>query len=149
MPPSMVNSISCMSAIVVFQRLWRSLQTACKLPAWSFAARRWAAVYGYRQQRPRPVHSSDIRRYSLFSPVAGSLVNATPVPQSSPMFPNTMDCTLTAVPQLPGMSFKRRYTIARGLSQERNTAFDGFHQLLLCILREVYAHFLLVKLLCI
>ena len=56
-------------------------------------------------------------RYSpnrRFSPVEGFLVNATPVPQSSPMFPNTMDCTLTAVPQLPGMSFKRRYTIARG-----------------------------------
>ena len=32
----------------------------------------------------------------------------TPVPEFSPMLPNTMDCTFTAVPQLPGMSFMRR-----------------------------------------
>jgi len=33
-----------------------------------------------------------------FAPVAGSRVNATPVPQSSPMLPNAIDCTFTAVP---------------------------------------------------
>ena len=36
---------------------------------------------------------------SFFSPVAGSRVKATPVPQSSPMLPKAMDWTLTAVPQ--------------------------------------------------
>ena len=43
-----------------------------------------------------------LRRYSpksFFSPVFGSRVNATPVPESSPMLPNTIDTTLTAVPQ--------------------------------------------------
>ena len=45
---------------------------------------------------------------SFFSPVAGSRVKATPVPEVSPMLPNTMDCTFTAVPQSPGMSFMRR-----------------------------------------
>ena len=62
---------------------------------------------------------------SPFSPVAGSRVNATPVPQSSPMLPNAIICTLTAVPQEYGISLSRRYTFARGLSQERNTAFTA------------------------
>ena len=41
-------------------------------------------------------------RYSpnrTFSPVFGSRVNATPVPESSPMFPKTIVTTLTAVPR--------------------------------------------------
>ena len=46
--------------------------------------------------------------YSFFSPVAGLRVKATPVPEVSPILPNTMDCTFTAVPQLCGMSFMRR-----------------------------------------
>ena len=46
--------------------------------------------------------------YSFFSPVEGLRVKATPVPQSSPMLPKTMPCTLTAVPQSPGISFMRR-----------------------------------------
>ncbi len=36
---------------------------------------------------------------SVFSPVFGSRVNATPVPESSPMLPKTMVTTLTAVPR--------------------------------------------------
>ena len=43
-----------------------------------------------------------LMRYSpnrAFSPVAGLRVNATPVPEFSPELPNTMACTLTAVPQ--------------------------------------------------
>ena len=43
-----------------------------------------------------------------FSPVAGSRVKATPVALVSPMLPNTMDWTLTAVPQASGMSCMRR-----------------------------------------
>ena len=46
--------------------------------------------------------------YSRFSPVEGLRVKATPVAEVSPMLPNTMDCTLTAVPQLSGMSCMRR-----------------------------------------
>ena len=41
-------------------------------------------------------------RYSpnrAFSPVAGLRVKATPVPLLLPLLPNTMACTLTAVPQ--------------------------------------------------
>ena len=57
-----------------------------------------------------------------FSPVAGSRVNATPVPQSSPMLPNAIICTFTAVPHEYGISLSRRYTFALGLSHERNTA---------------------------
>ena len=44
----------------------------------------------------------------LRSPVEGLRVKATPVAQSSPMLPKTMDWTLTAVPQSSGMSFRRR-----------------------------------------
>ena len=50
-------------------------------------------------------------RYSpknFFSPVEGLRVNATPVAQSSPMLPKTIDCTLTAVPQSSGMLFSLR-----------------------------------------
>ena len=45
---------------------------------------------------------------SLFSPVAGLRVNATPVPDYSPELPNTIDCTLTAVPSDAGISFNLR-----------------------------------------
>ena len=48
------------------------------------------------------------RRRSSFSPVDGSRVNATPVAQSSPRLPNTIACTLTAVPHSAGMPFSLR-----------------------------------------
>ena len=38
------------------------------------------------------------------APVAGSRVNATPVPQPSPMLPNAIACTFTAVPHEYGIS---------------------------------------------
>ena len=41
--------------------------------------------------------------YSVFSPLAGSRVNATPVALSVPRLPNTMAWTLTAVPHDLGM----------------------------------------------
>ena len=44
----------------------------------------------------------------LPSPVDGSRVNATPVPESSPRLPNTIDTTFTAVPRSSGMLFTRR-----------------------------------------
>ena len=61
------------------------------------------------------------------------------------MLPNTMVCTFTAVPQSPGISFIRRYTIARGLSQERNTAFTASISCYYRILWELLAHMLLCK----
>ena len=58
----------------------------------------------------------------MLSPVEGSRVKATPVAQSSPMLPNTMAWTLTAVPQLAGMSCSFRYVMARWFIQLPNTA---------------------------
>jgi len=49
-------------------------------------------------------------------------VNATPVALVSRMLPKAMACTLTAVLQPAGMSLSRRWTLARSLSQESNTA---------------------------
>ena len=46
----------------------------------------------------------------------------TPVAEVSPMLPNTMVCTLTAVPRLCGMSFSLRYVIARGFIHDLKTA---------------------------
>ena len=42
------------------------------------------------------------------SPVEGSRVNATPVPEVSPRFPKTIACTVTAVPQSLGIPWIRR-----------------------------------------
>ncbi len=43
-----------------------------------------------------------------FAPVDGLRVNATPVPERSPLLPKTIWTTLTAVPILSGMSLARR-----------------------------------------
>ena len=56
------------------------------------------------------------------APVDGFRVKATPLALSSPMFPNTMLWTVTAVPQSAGMSLSRRQVSARGLRQLANTA---------------------------
>src|SRR5262249_61061140 len=40
----------------------------------------------------------------------------------SPMLPNTMACTLTAVPQLSGIPCRRRYVMPRWFIHEPNTA---------------------------
>ena len=63
--------------------------------------------------------------YSFFSPVAGFLVNATPVPQSFPRLPYTISWTFTAVPQSLGISFNLLYTIALSFIQDLNTAFTA------------------------
>ena len=44
-------------------------------------------------------------------------MKATPVAEVSPRLPNTIACTLTAVPQSPGMPWMRRYSIARAAFQ--------------------------------
>ena len=64
-------------------------------------SRIWAIFCGVRM----PATTSSpwaLVRYSpkrTFSPVFGSRVKATPVPESSPMLPKTMVTTLTAVPR--------------------------------------------------
>ena len=59
------------------------------------------------------------------SPVAPSRVNATPVPDSSPMLPYTIEHTLTAVPSRPVTLLIWRYFCARSLFQLPNTAFTA------------------------
>ncbi len=60
--------------------------------------------------------------YRRLSPVEGLRVKATPVADVSPILPNTIACTLTAVPQDAGMAFNSRYFLARGIIHEPNTA---------------------------
>ena len=65
------------------------------------------------------------RRYSPYSsgsPVEGLRVKATPVAESSPMLPNTICTTLTAVPRSSAMWYSRRYVRARGVFHDWNTA---------------------------
>ena len=45
-----------------------------------------------------------------------------PVAEVLPLLPNTMDCTLTAVPRSSAILFCLRYSVARGLFQLPNTA---------------------------
>jgi hypothetical protein len=59
----------------------------------------------------------------VFSPVFGSRVKQTPVPESSPMFPNTICTMLTAVPLRPEIFSTRRYVIAFSAIHEPKTAF--------------------------
>ena len=47
---------------------------------------------------------------------------ATPVAEVSPLLPNTICCTFTAVPQSSGSELMRRYSTAREPIQESNTA---------------------------
>ena len=57
------------------------------------------------------------------APVVSSRLKATPEPDASPLLPNTICCTLTAVPQSSGMRFRRRYSTARSPFQESKTAW--------------------------
>ncbi len=56
------------------------------------------------------------------APVTSSRLNATPEPDVSPLLPNTICWTLTAVPQVSGIRLIRRYSTARSPTQESNTA---------------------------
>ena len=49
-------------------------------------------------------------------------MNATPVAEVWPLLPNTIWTTFTAVPRSSGISCARRYTWARGVSHDLNTA---------------------------
>ena len=70
----------------------------------------WSMVWGVRTPATTSSPWAFMRNSPkrCFSPVAGSRVKATPVPELSPVLPKTIICTLTAVPQSPGMSFMRR-----------------------------------------
>ena len=56
------------------------------------------------------------------SPVISSREKATPEHELSPLFPKTICCTFTAVPQSSGMWLMRRYSTARLPVHESNTA---------------------------
>ena len=56
------------------------------------------------------------------SPVTSSREKATPLPEVSPLLPNTICCTFTAVPHSSGMRLSRRYSTARFPLQESKTA---------------------------
>ena len=81
------------------------------------------------------------------SPVDGLRVKATPVPERSPLLPNTICTMFTAVPRSSGMSCARRYTCARGVSHDSKTAHDGADQLRARVLGKRDADVLLVDLL--
>ena len=71
-----------------------------------------ASLRGFGVRRPATTSSPwalvNHSPKKLFSPVAGFLVKATPVAELLPIFPNTMDWTLTAVPHSSGMFSMRR-----------------------------------------
>ena len=56
------------------------------------------------------------------SPVISSREKATPEHELSPLLPNTICCTFTAVPHSSGMWLMRRYSTARLPVHESNTA---------------------------
>ena len=56
------------------------------------------------------------------APVSSSRLKATPEHELSPLLPNTICCTFTAVPHSSGMWLMRRYSTARSPVQESNTA---------------------------
>ena len=56
------------------------------------------------------------------SPVISSREKATPLHELSPLLPNTICCTFTAVPHSSGMRLIRRYCTARSPIHESNTA---------------------------
>ncbi|MPM51380.1 hypothetical protein SDC9_98128 [bioreactor metagenome] len=61
------------------------------------------------------------------SPVPASREKHTPVADVSPIFPNTMACTVTAVPHSSGIPSILRYKMARSFIQELNTAHTAPH----------------------
>ena len=60
--------------------------------------------------------------YSVFSPVAGSRVKATPEPEVPPALPNTMRCTRHRGAHGSAMPCRRRYSMRLRARHERNTA---------------------------
>ena len=56
------------------------------------------------------------------SPVAGSRVKTTPLPEASSRLPKTIAWTVQAVPRLSGIPSCLRYSTARSPNQESNTA---------------------------
>ncbi len=99
-----VNSRSCMSRKWSSSSLATRSSSACA-PGSFFASS--AIGSGVRMPATTSSPCALVRNspYSSAVPVAGLRVNATPVAQSSPRLPNTIACTLTAVPIATGMLF--------------------------------------------
>ena len=70
------------------------------------------------------------------SPVEGSRLKQTPVPQSSPWFPNTICITLTAVPRSSGISYVVPVDPRTRRVPRVEDGAHGAHQLLVGVLRE-------------
>ena len=79
-----------------------------------------------------------------FSPVAGLRVNATPVPEVSPMFPNAIICTLTAVPQEYGISLVHTVDVRARVVPRTENCLDSLEELNLGIVREIGSDLILV-----
>ena len=100
--------MSCMS-LVVFQLCVNSDELLVHLGHFFFEGFKAGSARLAFRDRLRSAQTRDhilalsvheVFAEEMFVPVDGSRVNATPVPQSSPMFPNTIACTFTAVPQV-------------------------------------------------
>ena len=86
--------------VMPFQQLADRQQLLVRLPEHRVVAHlldRQAAC-APRKPHPRPAHSAGIRRTCPASPVLGLRVNATPDAHPAPRLPNTIACTVTAVP---------------------------------------------------
>ena len=92
---------------------------------------------GCRRRRPRPGRWSGTRRRARSSPVFGSRVNATPVPESSPMLPKTIVTTLTAVPRSSAILLN--FAVVAGALAEpaREHGLDREVELLVRVRREL------------
>ncbi len=114
---------------------WRSSALTISI-SWAWAAGRICAISARSLVLRVPETTSSPWALSRKSPegcgapVISSRLKATPEPESSPLLPKTICCTLTAVPQSSGMPLSRRYSIARAPFQEEKTAPTARHQLL-------------------
>ena len=110
-PCCTVNSMSCMSRKCCSNR-WQAAASAAYVPGRVASieagapAARAASTIGSGVRTPATTSSPcALTRYSPKmpgSPLFGSRVKQTPVAQSSPRLPKTIDCTVQAVPQSCG-----------------------------------------------
>ena len=102
LPRSTVNSMSCAS-----RKCFSSRSATCdKLANSSGRSSRSSAIFkGVRMPATTssPCAFGRYSPYNSFAPVSWFLVNATPVPESDPMLPNTIIWTFAAVPRWCGI----------------------------------------------
>ena len=120
-PFSSVNSKSCMSP-----KAASSCCVACSSSCHTAGAAAASASWPRALRRPETTSSPcALNRKSTQgagSPVEGWRVKPTPAPEVPPALPNTMRCTVTAVPMSSDRPLSRRYSRALGACQLPNTA---------------------------